>query len=259
LLNYFFCLILSFSLNILAAESDIIDLKKHHKDIYSTTGEDGIVEKIFSVIKPTSFFAVEVGAWDGFLYSNTAYLESKGWRRIGFEANKKRAGKCPTVIHTFVTPKNINKLLKEHNVPEDVDFISIDIDSLDFYVWASLEYMPKVVCIEHNYFWGQRDAVVPLVDNLVWDGKDYYGASTWNMFRLGLTKGYTLIYIQSTNLFFVRNDILENSGVIFKDQGNFASLYKTFGINFQPPSQSPSKHIVSYDEALLSLKKLSSY
>jgi len=250
---------MSFSLFILAAKSEIVDLKKCHKDIYSSTGEDGIIEKIFTVIKPTSFYAIEIGAWDGFLYSNTANLEAKGWRRIGFEANQERAVKCPTVIHAFVTPKNINKLLKEQSVPEDVDFISIDIDSLDFYVWASLEYMPKVVCIEHNYFWGQRDAVVPFVEDLVWDGKDYYGASTWNMFRLGLVKGYTLIYIQSTNLFFIRSDILENSEFIFKDQGNFASLYKTFRINFKPSSLSPSKPTVSFDEALLSLKKLSSH
>jgi len=46
-----------------------------------------------------------------FFYSNTANLEVKGWKRVGFEANKERAGNCPTVIHAFVTPQNINKLL----------------------------------------------------------------------------------------------------------------------------------------------------
>jgi hypothetical protein len=254
--NWFIFFVLSVQSFYIEAKPETIDLVNHHKDIYSQSGEDGIIEKIFSVISPTSFYAVEIGAWDGFLYSNTANLEAKGWKRIGFEANKDRAGSCPTVVHAFVTPKNINQLLEKHHVPEDVDFISIDIDSLDFYVWASLRYMPKLVCIEHNYFWGLRDAIVPLVEDLSWDGKDYYGASTWNMYRLGQLKGYTLIYIQSTNLLFIRNDLLANSKKLFKNQGDFNRLHKDFFKNFRVPDLNPVKKVVSFDEALSSLEKL---
>lgn len=252
---YFLILSVSLALNLLYAKHDTIDLKNYHKDNYSQTGEDGIIEKIFSVIEPTSFFAVEIGAWDGFLYSNTANLEAKGWKRVGFEANKERAGNCPTVIHAFVTPQNINYLLERQNVPNDVDFISIDIDSLDFYIWASLKYMPKVVCIKHNCYWGLRDAVVPLQLDFAWDGKDYFGSSTYNMYRLGQLKGYTLIYIENSNLFFIRNDLLGDCK-IFKDQGDFRRLYRSFVKNFRFPNLSPVKQTVSFNEALSDLVKL---
>ena len=47
-----------------------IDLEAYEKRIFSQNGEDGIINKIFTIIEPTSKFCVEFGAGDGFTMSN---------------------------------------------------------------------------------------------------------------------------------------------------------------------------------------------
>src|SRR5208283_2047561 len=60
-------------------------------NVYSQNGEDGIVEKIFSIIGPNSKVCVEFGAWDGFHLSNSANLWSKkGWQGVLIELNADR-------------------------------------------------------------------------------------------------------------------------------------------------------------------------
>ena len=74
----FFTLSVSLALNLRQTKNDTIDLKNYHKDNYSQTGENGIIEKIFSVIEPTSFYAVEIGAWDVFYIVTQQIWKSKG-------------------------------------------------------------------------------------------------------------------------------------------------------------------------------------
>ena len=51
----------------------------------------------------------------------------------------------------FVSEENINRLFREAGVPEDFELLSIDIDSVDYYVWRGLtEFQPKIVIIEYN-------------------------------------------------------------------------------------------------------------
>lgn len=46
----------------------------YRKNIFSENGEDGIIEKIFSEIKPKSNLCCEFGAWDGIFASNCRNL-----------------------------------------------------------------------------------------------------------------------------------------------------------------------------------------
>lgn len=57
-------------------------LSDYKRKVYSQWGEDGIIEKIFSLIGTSSKIAVEFGASDGFAFSNTANLWTKdpSWR-----------------------------------------------------------------------------------------------------------------------------------------------------------------------------------
>ena len=47
---------------------------------------------------------------------------------------------------------SLPEILSKHNIRKDFDFLSIDVDGTDYYIWESLEkkYNPKVVCIEFN-------------------------------------------------------------------------------------------------------------
>ncbi|MGB6797821.1 MAG: hypothetical protein WBE48_14975, partial [Xanthobacteraceae bacterium] len=46
-------------------------LKKLERNVYSQNGEDGVVEWVFSKIRPRHRICVEFGAWDGRNLSNT--------------------------------------------------------------------------------------------------------------------------------------------------------------------------------------------
>ena len=52
-------------------------LLKYRKNIFSQFGEDGIIEKIFSILPNTCKWCVEFGAWDGKHISNTRFLLSQ--------------------------------------------------------------------------------------------------------------------------------------------------------------------------------------
>ena len=52
-------------------------LYEYSIDVFSQNGEDGINKEIFEHLSITSGIVLEIGACDGFLYSNTANLWSK--------------------------------------------------------------------------------------------------------------------------------------------------------------------------------------
>jgi hypothetical protein len=251
-LNFF----ISFLLGLLCLQNDllesssekIINLNKFKKDVYSQCGEDGVIEKIFTILKPTSYCCVEIGAWDGVVLSNTALLERKGWRRIGFEGDQSKINNNPSVFYEWITPKNINSIFDKYAVPRDLDLLSIDIDSLDFYVWAALKTNPKVVIIEHNGCWGLTDKVVSYIEDLNWDQTEYFGASTLNMYRLGLAKGYTFVFSSKCNLIFIKNECLKDLDIKFLNQGNLRLLASLYG--GLPRS---NKRTITFEEALAEL------
>lgn len=205
-----------------------IDLSQYEKKLYSQNGEDGVILAIFNCIGTKNKYYVEFGAQDG-NECNTHMLRELRWNGLlmdgGYEIEDINLKK------EFITQENINDLFNKYDVPLEFDLLSIDIDFNDFYVWNAIndKYKPRVVIIEYNA------AHLPYEDKIVryqpkgcWDGTIYYGASILAMKRLGNHKGYTLVYADSTgvNLFFIRNDILKQLNIDFKDQDDEIKLYR---------------------------------
>ncbi len=125
---------------------------------YSQWGEDGLLEVIFNIIGVTNKYVVEIGAADGLMFSNSRKLIEEGWNALLIE--KEQAAydrlvknsnhlKFVTPLLAEVTSANIESLLLKNNVPIDLDFISIDIDGQDYYIWNSLiNFKPRVLMIE---------------------------------------------------------------------------------------------------------------
>lgn len=223
-----------YSLCLLAIQQSLvlgeeIDLFPYEKQLISQQGEDGIIEKIFKVIGTTSKYYVDFGASDGHLCSNTKYLrEYCGWN--GLQMDGRHEDPSINLFKEYVIAENIVPLLEKYNVPEEFDFLSLDIDYNDFYVWRALsrKFRPRVVCIEYNCVFGpDQDKVIIYDSKGAWDCSDYYGASMLAMYRLGVHLGYTLVYQESNavNLFFIRNDVLMNCGAHFKNQNDVESLF----------------------------------
>ena len=205
-----------------------IDLRKHERQVFSQFGEDGVIEKIFEIIEPTHKYAIEFGAADGVLGSNMRNLVvNHGWSSLqieGDEAAAKSLGEnysdYPQVktMQAWVWPGNVEILFEEAGVPKDLDFLAIDIDSNDYYVWRAIQtFRPKVVMIEINpWFPPPQRMVIEFHPMNYWDRRsDYFGASIESLFKLGKTKGYELVYHLSTgpNILFVDEKYFHRFGI----------------------------------------------
>ncbi|MCR4899966.1 MAG: hypothetical protein K5907_04030 [Treponema sp.] len=194
--------------------------------VYSQNDEDGIIQEIFRRIGTETKEFIEFGVQDG-LECNSHYLLHQGWHGLWLEGD---SGACTQIGHkfrpvikdgrlkavnAFITRENIEALIlknrNSHNDGTSPDFLSIDIDGNDWYVWNAIKALkPRVVCIEYNgkfppdYNWKQA-----YNSRHIWDGSDWQGASLKAMEVLGREKGYVLVGTNLTgiNAFFVREDL----------------------------------------------------
>ena len=215
-------------------------LLRYGFNVYSQHDEDGIIEEIFRRIGSTDKFFVEFGVGDG-IENCTTYCLLKNWsgvwidgsadcfegiqRNLGFfiEEGRLRAK------YSFITAENIESLFAELKAPAEFDFLSIDIDRNDYWVWKAItNYRPRVVAIEYNASFKQTAAcVIPYNPTAIWDGTNYTGCSLKALEYLGNEKGYRLVgcnYTGGTS-FFVREDLLGD---------HFAAPY-TSENHYEPP------------------------
>jgi hypothetical protein len=201
-------------------------LNRYEFSAFSQNGEDGIIEEIFNRIGTTNSYFAEFGSSDG-LETNSTYLLFKGWSGLFIDGSKKNInaikknfagvisqGRLKALCH-FITAENIGNLFESVDVPKELDFLSIDIDRNDYYVWDALSrtYNPRVVCIEYNsVFRPGCEFVIPYDSTAMWDGTVNFGASIDSLYKLGVKLRYKLIACDfaGINAFFVREDLVEN-------------------------------------------------
>jgi hypothetical protein len=209
--------------------------------VYSQNDEDGILAEIFNRLKLDRGIFCEIGVENG-LECNTLYLIHQGWRGCWLERNESQRAPISTtfasLIHSnrlvlglgVITPDNVNDAIAgalgaiKHG-PQDLDFLSIDIDGMDIYLWEALALSPKVICIEYNAKFPPPLVKKPVLDPAnVWRGGDYMGSSLSALFETGQKKGYTLVgtNIVGGNAFFVRNDL---AGDLFEANAAAGNLY----------------------------------
>jgi hypothetical protein len=184
-------------------------------DVYSQTGEDGIIKKILETLPKRDKWCVEFGAWDGRYLSNTRNLiDNYGYSAVLIEGSKEKftdlQKNCVendkvVAINQFVGftgEDNLDHILATTQIPKDFDFLSIDIDGNDYHAWSTVvEYKPKAVCIEFNPTIPTEVHFVQAADPSVTQG-----CSLSALVELGKKKGYELVSVLPFNAFFVRSD-----------------------------------------------------
>ncbi len=211
----------------------IINIESYKKNVFSQFGQDGLLEKLFEIINPINKFFVEFGSsgndeGDG----NTAYL-----RRFGFDGllmnntEHPYGGEIPNKKYDLkietVTAENINELFKKYSIPECFDFLSIDVDGNDYWIWKALSdyYKPSIVCIEINPHIDINKSIVQKYDsNWIWGGNCAFGSSIKAMFNLGMSKNYSLIACCGADLIFIRDKSIPEN-IEFKNINYMEKLF----------------------------------
>ena len=185
----------------------------------SQNEEDGLLLALFKRIGTTDRRCVEIGC--GLNGGNSGFLVQEcGWTGLMVDANHSKietikvrfAGHAVTANKHRITRENVNGVLETHGFTGELDFLSLDIDGVDYWVWEALTACsPRVVAIEYNWLFGPERAVTIPYDPDFSMGasgtRSYRGASLAAFANLARRKGYRLVATERVNAFFLRNDI----------------------------------------------------
>ncbi len=218
-------------------------LNKYAEKKYSQFGEDGILNEIFNRIDDSKLdkWCVEFGAKDGVFDSNTYNLiKNHNYSAVLIEGSfkyfkkleKKFTSKKIIKINKFVSFDGINSLdniLNDTIIPKNFDFLSIDVDGCDYYIFENLNlFTPKILAIEFNH-------LIPNEVDFV-QKKDFnvkQGSSAKSIINLAKNKNYHLVANTMTNLFFVhenyKNDVEKEDIFLetLRDDSNIKNLIFT--------------------------------
>lgn len=212
-------------------------IAEYRKVVTSQHGEDGVIEKIFEIIGSKNKWCVEFGAWDGKLYSNTFNLVvNRGWNGVEIESDAGKFAELKTTYKGFPVMclnskveidgiNSLDSLLKNTPCPKDFDFLSIDVDGPDYYIWeAFVEYTPSIVCVECSPTLRNGEE---FIQHIPFPRKKYVGTSLASLTKLAKRKGYELISVCAINAFFVTKQLFP----LFEIKDNDVSNYKIWALD----------------------------
>ena len=196
-----------------------LPFKKFEKNIYSQSGQDGVLENLLSRIGPLeNITCLEVGGWDGLFLSNICNLVREfNSNCIFIESNKKKYNQLLENHKLKIFQKKVfafNSLLdsKKNTVGyflkkagfDQLDFLSIDVDGMDYFIFRDLDILPKVILIEFNpTFHPDVSFIQPE------DPKVNIGSSSTAIAKLASKKGYSIVHYFKCDLLLVKDELIE--------------------------------------------------
>jgi len=209
--------------------SNLDKINNFEYQITSQNNEDGIINHIFDILKIDKLNFIEIG-FDYYQNNSLAVLKrcNKG---LFVDGDNKKVIILKNVLKLFypatkitvqnalVDIDNINQIKEQNfNNQEEIDFLSIDVDGIDYYLLKEINFKPKLICIEYNFWFGKDlSCAVPYKKNYSIDSlSNYVGASLKAITELANSKGYHLIALDSScvNAFFIRDDLKHNFEIL---------------------------------------------
>jgi hypothetical protein len=194
-------------------------IRARSRGIYSNFDEQIIIQKYLAALKIETRVCVDIAAGNGVKISNTYSLFKQGWTGLAVEYGPRDFASLARSYRKFsdvnlakckVTPPNVVSLLKGNDVPKNFSFLSLDIDSYDYFVLEQIlrEFRPSLICAEIN-----EKIPPPLKFTVKWDphcvptGTHCYGQSISQMHTLCPLFGYSLVEVHYNNAFLIPNEI----------------------------------------------------
>lgn len=203
----------------------------HWERKYSQGGQDGFLKYIFGEIGTTNKFCVEFGfnslsLIDG-TGANTARLVLEdGWKSVLFDADNEN----PEInLHREVlTVENIGKVFEKYDVPVEPDYVSIDVDGDDLWLFGGMllqGYRPRVASVEYNARFPLNVAAT-VKEGTKWEGDAVYGASMLALNMVAAEFDYRMIAVESgLDLFFARGDVLKGIRTRITDFEKYTDIH----------------------------------
>ena len=221
-------------------ETSDFNFEIYKKKKFSQWGEDGIIEEILKRLKNVSDKqCCEFGAYDGKFLSNTYNLiTNHNYEAVLIEADikmfeklnitfpeKKKVIKINEFVN-FIGKNTLDNILLKTHFNKDFDFLSIDIDGCDYYIFESLsKFTPKLICVEFNpsiakkiYFVQEKNMKIK------------QGSSARSIIDIGLKKDYFPIASTNCNIFFIHEKF--KKFITNSDEFNINKLLQDLDDNF---------------------------
>ena len=164
-------------------DSDI-NLENYSYNIFSSNGEDGIINEIFKRIGVTNKIYVDIGKHDK-LKNNTYLLLYEGWQGILFESDKtnfdiiKKYFELPIMEGDLllqninITIHNIDKVLYKYVYNNNIDLLSLNIEVDNYNILKKSIYIlnPRVIAVKYNdnflYKYNEIENSLEFISNLL--------------------------------------------------------------------------------------------
>lgn len=186
---------------------------------YSQSYQDALIDFVFDNISTVNEkpFCVEFGFNSDSLTVGTGANVSKlvlehGWDSLLLDGTHQNSE--INLYRHFLTPDNICGIFKQYGVPKEPEYISIDVDSLDLWLFEAIlrDYRALLFSVEYNANYPLDKAITfPNDPTEHWERDCGYGASLRALTMVAEQNGYSLLWvIPPLDAFFIRNDLIDD-------------------------------------------------
>lgn len=207
---------------VLSQQSSSNAIRDHEFQVYSQSGEDGIIQFLIERVPIVNPLFVEFGV-ERYTEANTRFLLTRNyWSGLVIDGSLDNIDfikrdpiswqQTLLAVHAFINKDNINELITSQGISGEIGLLSVDIDGNDYWVWEAINSIdPMIVICEYNSLFGPcRKVTIPYQQDFIRHkahySQVYYGASISALAHLAQQKGYVLVGSNSrgNNVFFVK-------------------------------------------------------
>ncbi len=210
----------------------MVDLQKildARSRVYSQACQDGILQYIFEQIGTTNKHCVEFGfnatTIQGGSGANCARLILEdNWQGLFFD--KDNASASINLVRASLTYENIGAIFSKYQVPQFIDYVSVDVDSIDLWLMKGIleaGWRPRVFSVEYNVNFPLELSLTCTKDTS-WANDMVYGASLKALNCMAEEFNYILVAVEEgLDAFFVDRDIWNTQESLFEQCAQFTA------------------------------------